>query len=221
MEVQKAMALGDKVELVTELTATGEQNQYFSKIQEITPEGEVVILAPFVAGRIIPLELDEKYGMCVYTNKGLYRCEIQVVNRSKVDKLHLITLEILTALQKYQRRQFYRLDCMLKFHYKDDEEDTWSDGTILDISGGGIRFTSHIELIQKKGVVNHIQIECGGEIKHLYLSGVIIKSERMKGNERVFENRVEFDAISNEDREIIIKFVFEEERRRRKNKKGL
>lgn len=221
MDVQNAIKLGDKVELVTEVTVDGNQDQYYSKIQEVRDDGEVVIMAPLESGRVIPLELNRKYGMCVYTSKGLYRCEVQVVSRNKDEKLYLINLQILTALQKYQRRQYYRLDCMLSFHYKDDEEDNWSDGTILDISGGGIRFTSTHELEHKKGVVNHIELDYGDDSRHLYLSGVIIESAKMRGNDRLYENRVEFDAISNDDRELIIRFIFEEERRRRKNKKGL
>ncbi len=146
----KSIALGDKVELVTRVTMEGEQDQYYSKIQEVNKDGEIVILAPLEGGRIIPLELSRKYGMCVYTDKGLYRCEVQVKSRSKDEKLYLITLQIITALQKYQRRQYYRLDCMLTFHYKDDAEDVWSDGMILDISGGGIRFTSKQQLMDKK-----------------------------------------------------------------------
>lgn len=219
--MQKAIELGDKVELVTQVDAKGEQSQYFSKVQEVGIDGEIMILAPTEAGRINPLELSEKYGMCIYTKKGLYRCEVQVKRRSKDDKLYLLTLQILTSLQKYQRRQYYRLDCMLSFHYKDDAIDQWSEGMILDISGGGIRFTSKNKLIQKKGVVNHIQLSYDEQDRHLYLSGIIVDSEQMRGNASLYENRVEFDAISNEDREVIIRFIFEEERRRRKNKKGM
>lgn len=219
--MQNAIELGDKVEIVTEVTMDGTQDKYFSKVQELKSDGEVVILAPIVSGRIIPLELNRKYGMAIYTTKGLYRCEVQVVRRSKDDRLYLITLQILTALQKYQRRQYYRLDCMLAFHYKDDAEDVWIDGTILDISGGGIRFTSKTQLEDKKGLVNHIILNLPDEEQHLYISGLIIESIPLKGNELLFENRVEFDMISNEDRESIIRFIFEEERRRRKNKKGM
>lgn len=219
--MQNAIGLGDKVEIVTEVTLDGTQDKYFSKVQELKNDGEVVILAPIVAGRIIPLELNRKYGMAIYTNKGLYRCEVQVVRRSKDDRLYLITLQILTTLQKYQRRQYYRMDCMLAFHYKDDAEDIWIDGTILDISGGGIRFTSSTQLEGKKGIVNHIILSFPEEESHLYISGLIIESIPLKGNELLFENRVEFDMISNEDRETIIRFIFDEERRRRKNKKGM
>lgn len=219
--MQGAIELGDKVELVTQVTASGDQDQYFSKVQEVHEDGMVTIMAPLVGGRIIPLEMDGKYGMCIYTHKGLYRCEVQVVSRSREDNLYLITVQILTALQKYQRRQYYRLDCMLNFHYKDDEVDLWSEGTIMDISGGGIRFTSRTQLLEKKGVVNHIQLNYMDRERHLYLSGVIIESEEIPGNAGVFENRVEFDAISNDDREVIIRFIFEEERRRRKSGKGM
>jgi len=210
--------LGNKVEILTHIKPNGEQNKYYSKVQEIGPEGRVVIMAPIEGGKIIPLEIERDYGMCIYTSKGLYRCEVIVESRSRDEKLYLITLAVKTSLQKYQRRQFYRLDCMLTFQYKDDDETDWKEGTIVDISGGGIRFTSSEELIDKKGVVTHIRLNYKDDEKELYLTGVVIESIESKRNGKTYGNRVKFDEISNEDRETIIRFIFEEERQRRKGK---
>ena len=220
--MRKTIQLGDKVELVTELSLTGQQDKYYSKVQEVAGENQIVITAPLESGRIVPLEMNRKYGMCVYTNKGLYRCEVVVSKRSKNDKLYLITLDILTTLQKYQRRQFYRMDCMLNFHYKDDAEDSWQEGLILDISGGGIRFTSKSKLENDKGLINHLRLDMGQLDKEteLFLSGMIIESSPTELDPTVYENRVEFDQIDSYEREIIIKFIFEEQRKRRQHRKG-
>lgn len=217
----KGIEVGDKIELEVQQLMGEKQEKYISKIQDVSDTGEITILAPMESGRIITLELNQNYGMCVYTSNGLYRCEVAVTERIRDDKLYLIKLEVQSALQKYQRRQYYRLDCMLTFHYKDDHNGEWEEGIILDISGGGIRFTSKKQLLDKKGVINHLQLNYDQEESHLYLSGVIVDSSNLRAQDNIYENRVVFDEITIEEREIIIKFIFEEERRRRKNKKGL
>ncbi|PKM68099.1 MAG: hypothetical protein CVU95_05495 [Firmicutes bacterium HGW-Firmicutes-2] len=217
----KGIEVGDKIELEVQQLMGEKQEKYISKIQDVSDTGEITILAPMESGRIITLELNQNYGMCVYTSNGLYRCEVAVTERIRDDKLYLIKLEVQSALQKYQRRQYYRLDCMLTFHYKDDHNGEWQEGIILDISGGGIRFTSKKQLLDKKGVINHLQLNYDQEESHLYLSGVIVDSSNLRAQDNIYENRVVFDEITIEEREIIIKFIFEEERRRRKNKKGL
>lgn len=213
-----AIEIGNKVELVTDKKPNQEQKKYFSVVNEVTTnegEKEIVIQAPLVEGRIIPLEMNKRYGLCVYTEKGLYRTEVEVVGRFKEDNLYFIVLNLTSDLQKYQRRQFYRMDCMLSFHYKDDSEPAWQEGTILDMSGGGIRFISKEMLTPKKGIINHLKLQVGDQQSEVYVSGVIIASDSVKHGEKVYENRVEFDNISNEVRETIIKFIFEEERKRR------
>lgn len=217
----KGIEVGDKIELEVQQLMGEKQEKYVSKIQEVSEIGEIIILAPMESGRIVTLELNQNYGMCVYTSKGLYRCEVEVTERLRDDHLYLIKLEVQSALQKYQRRQYYRLDCMLTFHYKDDSNGNWQEGIILDISGGGIRFTSQKKLLDRKGVINHLQLNYEQEEYHLYLSGVIVDSSNLRIQDNIYENRVVFDEITIEEREIIIKFIFEEERRRRKNKKGL
>lgn len=218
--MRNAIKLGDKVELVTEVTLTNQQDKYFSKVQEVDSDTSVVIMAPIENGRIEPLELNKNYGMSVYTDKGLYRCEVMVAKRVKTDNLYLLTLDILTTLQKYQRRQYYRMDCMLTFQYKDDLNKDWHEGVILDISGGGIRFTSKSRLENDKELINHIRLNMLEDEEELFLSGMIIESAPMALDETIYENRVVFEGIDSMEREVIIKFIFEEERRRRKSRKG-
>ncbi len=210
--------LGDKVELLTELDEDGNQEHYFSSVQEMV-DGELLITAPIIQGRIEPLELFRTYGMCVYTFRGLYRCEIEVVSREKRSNLFLLTIRLKSDLVKYQRRQYYRMDCILQFSFKGADTDEWYKAVILDISGGGIRFYTTKELKVDDSIFNHIMLDINEKQNNLFLGGKVVNVERHdRGREVQFEVREAFDSIEENDRETIIKYIFDEERRRRRNR---
>lgn len=220
--ISSSVKLGDKIEVIRKSGIKSNLHSLFSKIQGIPLDDEIVITAPIENGKIIPLELDWEYYLCIYTDKGLYRCEAKVVDRKKVENMFYANLKIITKMQKYQRRQYYRLDCVLSFQYKNDEEkEVWHQGIILDISGGGLRFTSNAQLVNEEQVVCHIQLNFEDEQKHLYIPGTIVDSSITDFNNVTYETRVSFNSISGEDREMVIRFIFEEERKRRKREKGM
>ncbi len=219
--INGAVELGDKIEVIRKTGFKTNQHSFFSKIQEIPSENQIIITAPIENGKVIPLEINWEYYLCIYTSRGLYRCESEVVDRKRVEHMFFATLKLKTKMQKYQRRQYYRLDCILSFQYKNDEKEVWNGGLILDISGGGLRFTSNGQLIQQEQVVCHIQLNFEEEQKHLYVPGTIIDCNIIDFNTGLYETRVAFDTISSEAREMVIRFIFEEERKRRKKEKGM
>lgn len=219
--ISKAVNLGDKVEIVKKSVLDKQEVSYQSFVQDVAGKDELVVTSPIVAGRLIPLELDRTYYISVYTDRGLYRCEGVVIDRSKEDHLYLVTFKLKTNMQKYQRRQYYRLDCLLNFHYKDAEKEIWNEGIIKDISGGGIRFTSPFDFTGDSHIECHIQLNFQDETKHLYVPGMVVDSTANELDSSTFETRVAFGEMSGETREVIIKFIFEEERKRRKQEKGM
>ena len=48
----------------------------------------------------------------------------------------------------------------------------------------------------------------------------MLKSEPLANREGSFENRIQFVNMENEDRESIIKYIFEEERKLRRKERG-
>ena len=48
----------------------------------------------------------------------------------------------------------------------------------------------------------------------------IISTREVPNKKHTYEHRVKFEDISSKERELLIKFIFEEERRYRKNEKG-
>lgn len=221
--VHSSVRLGDKIEL-SKKTELINSETYYSMVYELIDDLHMIIQAPIEGGRIIPLELSTVYYACVFTERGLYRGEVEVTRRMKDEKLHYLELTFLTPLKKYQRRQYYRMNCVLSFNYKDDvdsELNNWKKAIILDISGGGIRFSTK-EVIDVGRVISCLlELNLRDHTIELNVSGTVLQSKEIEQEGGGFQNRIRFLDLSIEDRERIIKFIFEEERRQRKKEKGM
>lgn len=221
--IQTSVQLGDKIEL-TKKTEFDESDTYYSMVFEVVDDQHMIIQAPIENGRIIPLELNSVYYICVFTERGLYRGEVEMTRRMKNEKLHYLELTFLTPLKKYQRRQYYRMNCVLSLSYKREDkikQKTWETATILDISGGGVRFSTKSSLEVNRELVCHIQLKSKEETVEVDTQGKVLQSILIDQAGSTFQNRIRFTDISLEDRERIIKFIFEEERRQRKKEKGM
>jgi c-di-GMP-binding flagellar brake protein YcgR len=163
----------------------------------------------------------------------------------------ITVVRIITNLEKFQRRQYYRLECIHDIYYRPislDEEllekkmssenfDTpeamteakkklaefdseWISASITDLSGGGARFSSEIHHNSGDKVRMKLDFIIGKELKKLVLTAKIISSRRIPVRVGMHEYRVEFTDIMQKDREALIKYIFEQERKRRRNDIG-
>ncbi|WZL82908.1 PilZ domain-containing protein [Vallitaleaceae bacterium 9-2] len=217
--MQTSIKLGDKIELVKK-TDLLDADIYFSMIYSIDDE-LLRIQAPIESGKIIPLEFDATYYMNVYTEKGLLRAETVLEQREKTEHLHILAMKPLTMFKKYQRRQYYRLNCTLNLIFQDAQTKEVGEGTVLDISGGGMRFSTDKQLSEEEVITCHLCLRLKEETVDLDVKGKIIQSKIIEPEKIAFQNRLEFIDLSLEKQETIIKFIFEEERRRRKKEKGM
>jgi len=87
---------------------------------------------------------------------------------------------------------------------------------MIDISGGGMKFNSNVVMPKDKLIKIRFPIVLNDEREFLICVAKIINARQMA--DLKYEYRVIFDNIENEVRERIIKHIFEEERRRRRNK---
>lgn len=95
----------------------------------------------------------------------------------------------------------------------------WSKAIITDLSGGGCRFNSEHVLKSGDRIMIKLDFIVKNELKKLKIIAEIIASQRMLDRVGVYEHRAEYIDISRKDREDLIKYIFEEERRLRKNEK--
>ena len=137
----------------------------------------------------------------------------------------------LTPLKKFQRRKFYRLDCLFPIRYRivpkeqfekkneaeqDNEKDEilWEEGTISDLSGGGIRFHGNVECKKEDLVEIVLPLSLQSGIVPLSLYMKVVSCVHFEGSRVAYETRGEFLDINEKERETVIKYVFEEQRRR-------
>ncbi len=229
-----AFAIGDRIELIHIKSAIGRKvsdKKYGSQVLDFDGDRTAKIAMPISEGKVIPLEIDDDYNLCFFTNSGLYQCTAQIKKRYTENRMYVMDVIFLTPLKKFQRRKFYRLDCLFPIRYRivpkeqfekkneaeqdnENEEILWEEGTISDLSGGGIRFHGNVECKKEDLVEIVLPLSLQSGIVPLSLYMKVVSCVHFEGSRVAYETRGEFLNINEKERETVIKYVFEEQRRR-------
>lgn len=232
--MKAAFAIGDRIELMHIKSAIGRKvsdKKYGSQVLDFDGDRTAKIAMPIREGKVIPLEIDDDYNLCFFTNSGLYQCTAQIKKRYTENRMYVMDVIFLTPLKKFQRRKFYRLDCLFPIRYRivpkeqfekkneaeqDNEKDEilWEEGTISDLSGGGIRFHGNVECKKEDLVEIVLPFSLQSGIVPLSLYMKVVSCVHFEGSRVAYETRGEFLDINEKERETVIKYVFEEQRRR-------
>ena len=234
--LSKYIKEGDKldIETIQRPGKESEKRQYRSMVYDIVSEDQIKIAMPLEQGKVILLPVDREYNLCFYTKNGLYQCLSRVVERSRNNNVFVLLMELTTDLSKYQRREYYRLNTVLDMKSKAidtsnksfeqvqfiDTDLTFDNGTMVDISGGGARFISKAQYPKGSLIRFVFSLFVNGSVTEYKLVGKVLRSEPIENREDQFENRIQFVNMVNDDRESIIKYIFEEERRQRHRERG-
>ncbi len=217
---------------------------YQSQLVQMLNQYEMIITVPIFQGHLIPLSPGDIYLTQFYTSSGFYQGKCSVVSLSKDGNVALAKIKIITALEKYQRRQYFRMNCLIPVAYAkltERQQELYSamkmsknesrkkelmetikktglnftDGTMLDISGGGLRFNS-FEKFEKDDVFLVIpDIPKLKENIPFFLAQIVLVRQIGFDNTQ-YENKMKFIEISNEEREQVITYIFAEERAKRR-----
>ena len=234
--LSKYIALGSKVELevidrILQDDGSYLKKKYESKVVEIISEDRLVVNMPIEQGNTVLLPVGSEYDIHIFTPDGLFQCIVRVVNRYKESEKYLLEIEIISNLVKYQRREYYRYSCMLpiKFRlmtqdetaaFKEKKEVNFielplSDAEVVNISGGGMRFITKDICEPNDLIITHYSIIDGKEFEHI-AKILAVKPLDNPLSDADFEVRCQFVNIQNDERVMIIKYIFEEERKKRK-----
>jgi c-di-GMP-binding flagellar brake protein YcgR len=248
--LREVLTLGDKIDIKL-LDRNGKSvrdaKTLVSKLMDFLDTDVISITTPFANGRTIPLEVGEYYNLCFYTDKGLYQCRGVALNNHREDKSIMSVMRITSSLEKYQRRQYFRLECIQDIVYRiitEEEEQLeqklimnafgdsevlselrtrlmelnrdWIRGSMTDLSGGGAKFTSDRQHNVGEKIQMKLKLTAFEEKKEIMVDAAIIYSGDIINRRDIFEHRVEFTNISRKDREELIRYIFEQERKRRK-----
>ena len=192
------------------------EGKYNSRVEEVG-EKILVIGAPYEQGEVIPLREGTEVSLTYWDELSAYSFESVIMQRIAVP-FPMFVLAMPDSVTKIQRRNFVRIPVSYPFTFRIVLEDSLSDmfeGSMLDLSGGGIQFKT------KKYMDNGSLLDA-----HIFLPNRVLEMplrvtrvERAEDRSGLFVVSSEFYNINERMRDDIIRCVFEIQREMRK--KGL
>ena len=211
--------------------------KYISRVETIVNEDTMEIAMPMEQSKLILLPVDGEFNLTIYAEKNLFQCFVRITDRYKSNNLYMLVVELTSNLRKVQRREFYRYSCALDMNSRnlfEEEVDKMEErghyhlvpglplkrSIIVDISGGGLRFVSDYKYDKDSLILCNYKLFVKGEPKEYKLVCKILDVKELENRPGEYEHRVQYMNMDNEEREEIIQFIFEEERRNRHRQKG-
>ena len=222
--------------------SSGETEQVFpSRVFDVLDDGTLEIDVPTREGKLVLLPQGVRYLFEITNENGVYRAQAQITERIKRGNFFLLRAKLTSKLTKFQRREYYRLNVMMDvmFQSLDDRaeelekmseirnllqaasfnEKIIGRGTIVDISGGGMRFVSETHIPDANYMFLTFNIEVNGKKQLIELIAKVIAVNRIPDSKN-YTYRMKFMYKDTKLQEVIIRFIFEEERRIRKKELG-
>lgn len=230
---------GDKIDI--NLLHQNNGKIYKSSVFGFLNSQIVEIAMPTDGGKMVVFNLGVQCQLYFCTATGLYTCEAVVAQRYKKENFFLLAMKITSEIKKFQRREFYRVECLMDFAYfhipnEVAELETTSElirclrgeeyegqermARTRDISGGGIRFTAMEPLEVGQSILVAIQLTNDKVDQMFYLVADIMSCELAENSDDRWVVRAQFRYKDLDDRDLIIRYVFEQDRMMRKNRGG-
>lgn len=235
--------IGDKLDIEvidTRLSADPDKkpSMYTSQVLDEGEYNSLFVAMPIKEGKLVPLSVDQELNVTFFTKSALLQCKAIVTGRFKKGTIFLMQIELLSALKKVQRREYFRFPCRIPIEYRiiegvektvvepgdayniDEWQMDWKKGVMLDLSGGGVRFVT--TTLEKTEALVQVRFDIVIDDKPdvIYSFAHLLRSERNPNNKSLFDTRIEFWRMDQGTREKIIRYIFEEQRRNRSKQLG-
>lgn len=194
------VVIGERLEILFE------GNVYISQIQDIYDDDRYLISVPIARGYSVFIPLGERLKVRFFRPNGVYEFEAVLDSREKRENVEGLVIKRNSDINRIQRREYYRLQTVRDIKYRKGEEEEYRHGITKDISGGGMRI--FVDRSLEPGEVVDILVPLEEELK---LKGRVIRTNKVDNG---FEVGLCYVDIDRWDREKIIRFIFENQRKR-------
>jgi len=184
-------------------------------MEHVTDAGEFIVAAPFYKGHLYPFLSKEHVELfTIVEGTGIISCDVVVERRLRNGDVVLLLLERISDIRRTQRRKHYRLPTLLEAEVLMPERTdlTRIHAVSRDISAGGIRMVTPEKLFHKEHV--RLRVDLNGQDVSLHSS--VLESIEMNTNSLRFDTRLQFDDLNPNEERVIVGYIFEEQRKRRR-----
>ncbi|MCC5909817.1 MAG: PilZ domain-containing protein [Clostridiaceae bacterium] len=215
MKILSQLKIGEKLEI--EPIAHKEFNRNTSITSQLVDikDNMFFIANPIKLGKVYPLSVGQQIKIIFHhQDKGVYSFPAEVLQEI-ADKILIYRVEPIGRVRKIQRRDYYRLQILIKALIKRVEDNEYIEGFTRDISGGGLR------VVAKTNFQINDRIECKIHLDKNSVAVVMGKVIRVEKNTSTNEGNlsIEYDNIDETTKKEIIAFIFNKQRELRQ--KGL
>jgi len=208
--------IGDRIEI--KLAGREHARSYISQVEEIMDDGTLLIHVPISYGQLVKLPVTGRYQMLFFTDKGKITFLTVINEYIKEDLLNFMSVTVLDEGERVQLREFFRYNCLLPFKFAPIDvnapeseigREALTDGIIKDISGGGLRFVTNLdmEMDQRIKCILLIGEEC------IISIGVIVRRQFFPKSNYKYQFNIKFAGMPGFEQEKIVKFIFEEQKK--------
>lgn len=201
-----------KLELNQRLEILWEEHVYCCTVQEEV-DGKPVISIPVYRSQYLTLKDGEIVDAVYYDkNNGVYGFIIKIEGRTLENSIPCYVVSKPINVKRIQRREYVRVDLLESIRFiknLDTKDEDAVNGTILDVSGGGVRLqtTEKLEISEKIICLLNIDDEV------VDIAGRIVRKE--EDVEKFHMYGVEFENVLDRVRDRVIKKVFLQMRKQR------
>ena len=210
--------LGDKLEIEI-YSSNGERTSLIlaSQYERLLPDGSMDILAPIKGGRFFPVNRGVEMGIIYEKSGELYKFKAEVIERWMSGNIHFLRIIPKSGPERLQRRFFFRFECILDLKYrlfekkdtKDADKGSFKKAITKDISGGGLCILTEEE--PKCGWYLEGIFDVGSVVRFI---GKVLRVTHIRDRGRFhYEAGIEFIDISELEREKVISFIFDSQRK--------
>ncbi len=200
--------VGSKIEIT--ILNNEDEISYPSQVLDIIKPKDLIISGPIKQNNLVFLHKNEDIRISYNVkNKGNYYFTAKILSRN-YSSIYTLKVRRVSDIMKIQLRNHYRLLTTLSVYkkYMSDEEENVETCETKDISGGGMKLYCNYK--HKVGD----ELICSFKIGDYLIESkaLVVRVEEIDSFNYKYSIGVSFLDMNDEDREVIIKYIFEKQR---------
>jgi len=206
-----------KINQLLEIEVDGEKDRLASRVEEVK-DNYLFISMPMKKGALVPLWPGQDVRLIFRYKHSTVGGVSRVVSRRREPLPHLVVTLPQKLVAVNQKREFVRLPVSMPIRFKvvnrnvevkSDEKVEIQEGLTIDISAGGLLFTT--KTLLQAGQLLELEIKLA-EKDFLYLKANVVRVFDRKHQNEDWKVALIYDDINDRQRDRIFKFIFDKQR---------